>query len=134
MKKRVTKFEELPTDWADVLLEVGREGGMNVHFQHALNISRGVYDKFRNDVPEFAEVLEEAKLLSEKWWVEKAMNAFEGEKSKMFNQHLWGFIMKNRFPYHWKDKTDIDVTTNGKDLNPQPITIEILKSQDKSES
>lgn len=134
MKKRITKFEDLPTDWADVLLEVGQEGGMNVHFQHALNISRSTYDKLRNDVPEFAETLEEAKQLSEKWWVEKAMHAFEGEKSKMFNQHLWGFIMKNRFPYHWKDKTDIDVTTNGKDLNPQPITIEILKSQDKSES
>jgi hypothetical protein len=133
MRKRNTKFEDLPENWADVLLEVGREGGMNVHFQNALNISRRKYDEFRKEHEDFAEVLEEAKQLSEQWWVEKAVNAFEGEKSKMFNQHLWGFIMKNRFPYHWKDKTDIDVTTNGKDMGG-PIQIEILKSQDKSES
>ncbi len=62
------------------------------------------------------------------------MDSFVGGKSKMFNQHLWSFIVKNRFPHNWKERTELDVTTNGKDVSTGPIQIEIIKSQDKQAS
>lgn len=130
-RKLITKFEDLPKDWEETLLRIATEGGMNVHFQQALGISKRTWDKWMKELPEFQEVIEEAKKLSEVWWVNQAMSAFEGQRSKMFNQHLWSFIVKNRFPYHWKERTEVDVTTNGKDVAATPIQIEIIKSQDK---
>jgi hypothetical protein len=124
-------LKNLPTNWKEILLQIGREGGMNVHFQNAMNLSRPTFIQFEEEYEEFGEVMEEARRLSEEWWVGKAMEAFEGGKSKMFNQHLWGFIMKNRFPLEWKDKTEMDITSNGKEVNQAPIQIEIIKSQDK---
>jgi len=136
MKKRrgIIKFEDLPANWEEILVQIASEGGMNVHFQSGLGISRKMYDTWVKENEEFAEAVDEAKKVSEQWWVEKAMNAFEEGKSKMFNQHLWSFIMRNRFPYHWREKTEMDVTTNGKEITNTPIQIEIIKSQDKSES
>jgi len=124
-------METLPPNWREMLIQIGREGGMPVHFANALGMSRPTLTRFENDYEEFAEVMEEAKRYSEEWWITKAMEAFEGGKSKMFNQHLWGFIMKNRFPMDWKDKTEMDITSNGKEVNQAPIQIEIIKSQDK---
>jgi hypothetical protein len=121
----------LPENWKEIIMQIGREGGMMVHYMNAMNLSAVTYYRFLEDYPEFAEVVEEAQRHSEEWWVAKAMEAFEGGKSKMFNQHLWGFIMKNRFSKHWRDKTEMDITSNGKEVNAAPIQIEIIKSQDK---
>ena len=124
-------LEDLPSNWKEIIINIGKEGGINVHVQNALGLNRYQFDKFLHNFPEFEQTFEEFRRLSEEWWVNKAMEAFDGGKSKMFNQHLWAFIMKNRFSYHWKDKTEMDVTSNGKEVNATPIQIEIIKSQDK---
>jgi len=124
-------IKDLPENWRELIIAIGREGGIEVHLLNAFNISRVVFHRFIDEYPEFSEAVEEFKRLSEEWWVRKAMEAFDDGKSKMFNQHLWGFIMKNRFPYHWRDKTEMDITSNGKEVNGTPIQIEIIKSQDK---
>lgn len=132
MKGRPKKtVNDLPSNWREMILHIGHEGGLLVHVQTALGISRDTMSRMRNEEPEFAEVMEEYLQLSEKWWVDKAIESFETNKSKMFNQHLWSFIVRNRFPYHWKEKTEMDITSNGEQINAQPIQIEILKSQDK---
>lgn len=128
MKK---KLEDLPSNWKEIILSVASEGGLNVHFQNALGVSRRNYDDLKKEYPEFEETIEHGKRVSEEWWVNKAIRAFEGEKSKMFNQHLWAFVMKNRFNENWKEKTEMDITSKGKEVNTTPIQIEIIKSQDK---
>lgn len=124
---KITKFEDLPENWVEIIRGVAEQGGMNVHLQQALNISRDTYDKWMKEVPEFKEEIETTKEMSEIWWVEKAMNAIENGQSKMFNQHLWSFIVKNKFPYNWREKTEVDVTSQGEKINNAPIQIEILK-------
>ena len=124
-------LDNLPSNWAEIMISIGREGGIEVHVQNALGISRHVFHRFVEEYEEFEKVYEEYKRLSEQWWIDKAMDAFGDGKSKMFNQHLWSFIMKNRFSYNWKEKTEMDITSNGKEVNAAPIQIEIIKSQDK---
>lgn len=130
MPAKIT-LEKLPPNWKEMMIQIGKEGGMHVHYANALGVARATLDVLERDYEDFALTLEEAKRYSEEWWIHKAMEAFEGGKSKMFNQHLWGFIMKNRFPMDWKDKTEMDITSNGKDVSSGPIQIEIIKSQDK---
>jgi hypothetical protein len=129
MKKKT--LEDLPSNWRELMLQIGREGGIEVHVQNAVGVSRPTFFILVDEYPEFADAYEEYKRLSEQWWIDKAMEAFDGGKSKMFNQHLWSFIMKNRFHYNWKDKTEMDITSNGNEVNAAPIQIEIIKSQDK---
>jgi len=126
-EKRITKFEQLPDNWKELLFSVSEQGGMNVHVQQALNISRDTYDKWMKENEEFQTAVEQAKEMSEIWWVEKAMNAMENGQSKMFNQHLWSFIVRNKFPYNWRDKSEVDITSQGEKVNSAPIQIEILK-------
>lgn len=128
MKK---KLEDLPSNWKEIILSVASEGGLNIHFQNALGLSRRNYSELKEHYPEFDDAIEHGKRVSEEWWVNKAIRAFEGEKSKMFNQHLWAFVMKNRFNENWKEKTEMDITSKGKEVNTTPIQIEIIKSQDK---
>jgi hypothetical protein len=61
--------------------------------------------------PEFFDTIKRAKVKCENWVEEGALMNRINATSAIFN-------LKNN--YGWKDKTETDVTTNGKDL-PSPI-------------
>ena len=132
MQGKKTELTDLPENWQEMLLAIGDEGGTQIHMHHAMKFNRSTIERLIEEEPEFKSVWEEALRRSEVWWVNKAMEAFIEGKSKMFNQHLWAFIMKNRFNDNWKERNEVDVTSNGKEISSAPIQIEIIKSQDKN--
>lgn len=72
---------------------------------------------------EFFDTVKEAKSRCEQWVEE---NALIGKANPTFSI----FNLKNN--YGWKDKTETDFTTNGKDLTP--VLVEFINGKDNTDT
>lgn len=123
---RPPKYEETEEDLKrmgdlidDYFAHIAAEGkpptvtGLTLHIGFADKSS--LYD--HRDIPYFSHV------------IKRALTKVEShhETNVAFGDKCTGniFVLKNM---GWKDKNDIDVTTNGKDLNAAPITQQELKA------
>jgi hypothetical protein len=45
-----------------------------------------------------------------------------------YNSRLWSLIMRNKFGDRWSESSKVDMTSAGKELQSNPIQIEIIKT------
>ena len=89
-----------------------------------LGVSRSTLYLWMDNHTEFSDAVKEGMAASAIWW-ENCLraNAATGEG----NATAAIFGLKNRASDDWRDKRDVDHTTNGKDMPPQQI---ILRAAD----
>ena len=131
MKTKVGRPKEdlstLPEGWYNDVLRLYKEGGADIEVWAMIyhwrgSFSNDLWERWMKEEPEFSETIKAGKQLSEAWWVE---NGRTNLMIKEFNYTGWYMQMKNRFG--WRDSTQTDITTNGKDFNIN----EIYGSKDK---
>ncbi len=92
-----------------------------------LGITRATFYAWINKYPEFKTAYNEAKLLSQTWWLEQARKSITGENPKM-NSTVWVFSMKNKFG--WRDKTEVALeappTVPDSMLNPDEAYLKMI--------
>ena len=86
-----------------------------------LGVSRSTLYLWMEEHPEFSDAVKEGMAASAIWWEDCLRdNASKGEG----NATAAIFGLKNRASDDWRDKRDVDHTTNGKDMPPTKIIIE----------
>jgi hypothetical protein len=118
----------MPSNWAEIILEAGREGKHITHFLCGLGISWEGHHALLKRNTVYSETFKEYQKLSEQWWFERAHEAIASGQSNKFNQRLWTIIMKNKFRDSWSDEKQIDITSAGDKINDNSfIQVEIIK-------
>lgn len=117
-----------PKNWKEIMINLGKEGKNNSAIFIALGFQQDSHYELLKRNEEYADAYNEYLKHCEEWWFEKARESYITGKSKMFNQHLWANVMKNKFKDNWKDETQLDVTSKGEKIDsPDPIKIEIIR-------
>lgn len=107
-----TTTSDLPECWQDIIVDCGQEGGSAVEMRCLLGIGESAWGTLLEDSDDFRRTVKKAQALCEVWWERQGRKMTTGEQG---NATVWIFNMKNRFG--WRDKQEIDHTTNGKDLS-----------------
>jgi hypothetical protein len=77
--------------------------------------------------PEYSRAVQEYRTLCENYWYNLAHRAMEKDGGQGFNSRLWSLIVRNKFPDNWSESTRLDVTSQGEQINAEPIKIEIVR-------
>lgn len=118
----------LNPQWAEIIIESGRQGKHITDFLIKLGISWETHYELIKRNKKYSETIKEYNKLCEDWWVSKAHEAVAKGESNKFNQRLFMMILKNKFRDNWKDEKQLDVTTQGEKIKEDnPVTIEIIR-------
>lgn len=118
----------LNPQWAEIIIESGREGKHITDFLIKLGISWETHYELIKRNKKYSETIKEYNKLCEDWWVSKAHESVAKGESNKFNQRLFMMILKNKFRDNWRDEKQLDVTTQGEKIKEDnPVTIEIIR-------
>lgn len=106
---RPTKYKP---EFCDIVIECGREGMGKAEMAARLEIAYSNFDIWQHEHPEFQDAVKEAVRQSQAWWERQGRLATFGSIPG-FNATSYIFQMKNRFKEDWREKQDVDVTSNG---------------------
>ena len=106
---RPTKYKP---EFCDVVIDCGRAGMGKAEMAAELKIAYSNFDIWQHEHPEFQEAVKEAVRQSQAWWERQGRIATFGAVPG-FNATSYIFQMKNRFKDDWREKHDVDVTSNG---------------------
>ena len=111
-------LESLPTEWREILIDLYRDGGSDVEAKALIyewrgSFSNDLWDRWLKDEPDFSETIKNGHILSEAKFTKLGRTNLT---NKDFNYTGWYMQMKNRFA--WKDKSEVDHTTDGKPITP----------------
>lgn len=114
-------LKDLPTDWKNGVLALYKEGASDVEAMVFLSLGDTAFNRMIREDPVFRTTIKRGRKMSQSWWENQGRTNLN---NRQFSAVLWYMNMKNRFG--WRDKQEIDHTTNGKDL-PAPILGGITK-------
>lgn len=112
---RPTKYKP---EFCDVVVKVGEEGETLVGMAEACDVSRETINEWMKAHPDFSDAVKRGLQKSQAWWERQGRLATFGA-TPGFNPTSYIFNMKNRFKDDWREKQDVDVTSNG-----GPLTIQ----------
>ena len=122
-KKRPTgRPSKYDPKYCDMIIE-HMEGGLSIEsFGGVVDVSKSTIYEWIDNFSEFSDSVktgtEKSRLFWEKAGVKGLFNRSEsGVGSESFNTANWIFNMKNRFRDEWRDKQEVDHTTNGESIN-----------------
>jgi transposase-like protein len=113
-------------EYADMVVEYGRQGMSIAIMAYMLGVSRPTLNKWRERYPDFDEAMEYA--------LELAQGALEVEAlanmgNSRFNTNLHRFVMANRFPADWQERSKTDLTLK---RDPVDELLEVVGKSGKS--
>jgi transposase len=106
---RPTKYKP---EFCDAVIKAGEEGDTLVGMAEACDVSRETINEWMKIHPQFSDAVKLGLQKSQFWWEKKGRLATFGEVPG-FNATSYIFQMKNRFKEDWREKQDVDVTSNG---------------------
>ena len=105
-------LKDLPEDWRDRLIELGRAGKSQEYMAASMGIGKELFYRFKAEEQDFSNAVSEAIGYSRMFWEDAGIEGmYMGGKDNPFNATVWTFNMKNRFA--WADKQEVDHTTKG---------------------
>jgi hypothetical protein len=118
-------------EWYKIIIEAGQKGKHITQFLIELGISWEGHHALLKRNTKYNEAVQEYKKLCENYWFNMAHSSMVDNGGAGFNSRLWSLIVRNKFPEHWSDQSQIDLTTQGQAIeNKTPIQIEIIKNRD----
>ena len=118
----------IPETWYEDILDIGRQGKAEVSIVNYMDISWNTHQRLMERSPEYLKAVNNAKKLSEEWWVEIARKQWVDGNSKSINSNHWSLMMRNMFNNRWSDKKDYDIKSDGQSIKPdQGIIIEVIQ-------
>jgi|DEB0MinimDraft_6_1074348.scaffolds.fasta_scaffold28032_2 hypothetical protein len=112
---------ELPKDWKDTLVELGKKGKGPVHMARALGVARSTFYLLKERDEEFSDTFEVAMQESQIWWENAGQEGiFMGGKDNPFQGSLWSFQMANKFG--WASKQEVESNNKNKLIIEHEIT------------
>jgi len=121
-------------EWYKIIIEAGEKGKHITQFLLELGISWEGHHALLKRNMKYNEAVQEYKKLCENYWFNLAHKSMEENGGNGFNSRLWSLIVRNKFPEHWSDASQIDVTTKGQTINNEtPIQIEIIRNKKDDE-
>lgn len=116
-----TTVEDLPSDWQNILIDCGQEGGSAVEMRCLLGIGESAWGTLLEDSVDFQRTVKEARDLCEVWWERTGRKMATGADG---NATVWIFNMKNRF--NWRDKIEQEHTSPDGSMSPKDAGAEVL--------
>ena len=117
-------------EWYDIIIDAGTKGKHITDFLITLGISWDGHHALLKRNTKYSEAVQEYKKLCENYWFNLAHKSMENDGGNGFNSRLWSLIVRNKFPQHWSDSSNVDITTKGEGINqPTPIQIEIIRNK-----
>lgn len=114
---RPTKYKP---EFCEKVKELAAKGASKTECAVELGISWQSFHEYQREYPQFSDAVKEAERLCQAWWEKKGREATFG-KYEGFSASSYIFQMKNRFPWDWRDQTQVDkrnVDKDGNDLKP----------------
>jgi hypothetical protein len=119
---RPTKYKP---EFCDIVIKCGREGMGKAEMAAQLEIAYSNFDIWQHEHPEFQDAVKEAVRQSQAWWERQGRLATFGSIPG-FNATSYIFQMKNRFKEDWREKQDVDVTSNGATISLTSLNLKNL--------
>jgi hypothetical protein len=118
MSGRPSKYDPA---FCDEVLPFMSQGYSTTALAGHLGVSRSTVYLWMEENPAFSDAVKEGMAASARWWEDcLRQNAMTGQG----NATSAIFGLKNRAADDWRDKRDVDHTTNGKDM-PQTVIYQI---------
>lgn len=120
---------ELPEGWYDEILDMYKKGASDVEIKAKIyewrgSFSNDLWDRWLKDEPEFSETIKTGRILANAWWEKSGRKNL---KKKEFNYVGWYMNMKNR--YGWRDRKELDLKSDGKELKAMTEKTEKLTEE-----
>jgi hypothetical protein len=120
--------DQFPEGWKEELLNMGREGQLDIDAKVYLHISNDTFYRLLEEDEDFSETISMMRQLSHAWWSSLSRNAFRDGTSKQMNSNLYALVLRNKFKDEWNHaEQKVDITTQGDKLDSKKIEIEIVK-------
>jgi hypothetical protein len=122
------KLSDLPNGWELRLLEMGREGMLDVDARVYLGISKDTFYRLLDEEPNFSEAVNAMREASHTWWASIPRKGFKDGTSKNLNSNLYSLVMRNKFGDEWNTEKKVDITSGGEKIEgTKKYEIEIIK-------
>lgn len=120
--------DTMTPEWYKIVIDAGKEGKHITQFLIELGISWEGHHSLLKRNKKYSEAVQQYNKLCENYWYNMAQESMVKNGGNGFNSRLWSLIVRNKFPEHWSESTNIDVTTKGEQLNSDnKIQVEIIK-------
>jgi len=124
------KLSDFPKGWELKLLEMGREGMMDVDARVYLGVAKDTFYRLMDEEPYFLETVSAMREASHTWWASIPRKGFKDGTSKNLNSNLYSLVMRNKFGDEWNTEKRVDITSGGEKIDSnKKIEIEIIKSK-----
>jgi|688.fasta_scaffold327678_4 hypothetical protein len=118
---------KVPATWKEDIIALGERGRNKLHFANYLKMSRDTLYKLIDRDKDFADTIKLALELSQQWWIDKGIEAFEEGKSKNLNGVFWKYYMENVYRKDWRPaEQSIDITSGGEKITDNKIIVDII--------
>lgn len=119
-KNPVGRPSKYKPEYCQMIIDHMAEGASMTSFAAEIDVSRETISEWGRVHPEFSVAIKKGKAKCAAWWERlNRKNAITGDG----NATLVIFGLKNMAPDEWRDKQEIDHTTNGKDIQPTRIEL-----------
>lgn len=119
-KNPVGRPSKYKPEYCQMIIDHMAEGASMTSFAAEIDVARSTLNEWVEEHPDFSEAVKKGKAKCAAWWERVGRkNAITGDG----NATLVIFGLKNMGAEDWRDKQEIDHTTNGKDIQPTRIEL-----------
>ena len=95
------KLSDLPNGWELRLLEMGREGMLDVDARVYLGISKDTFYRLLDEEPNFSEAVNAMREASHTWWASIPRKGFKDGTSNSTTSVITRTVGATRINYNW---------------------------------
>jgi hypothetical protein len=116
-----------PTEWENIIIDAGRKGLHITQFLFELGITLETHSQLLKRNKRYSDAVDRYKILCENYWYNQMHEQMKENGGAGYNSRLWSLIMRNKFGDRWSESSKVDVTSQGNQLQTNPIQIEIIR-------
>jgi hypothetical protein len=113
MPRKIT-IEELPEGWYETIVSLGSQGKTQLSIHKALGISQSLFERLRDEEPEFKQAVKEFRMESSLFWTDLARAYALGDPdviNQFSNFNALKYNILNRPHIGWTDKQVVEQET-----------------------